>query len=66
LPFLVVLIIRPLQPDHFIIGGGISKKYKKFSSYLSVDVPLRVAHFENNAGIIGAALYAESQLNTSD
>jgi polyphosphate glucokinase len=57
---------RVMSPDHFIIGGGLSKKYKKFSSYLSVDVPLRVAHFENDAGIIGAALYAASQLNSSD
>ena len=57
---------RVMSPDHFIIGGGLSKKYKKFSSYLSVDVPLRVAHFKNDAGIIGAALYAESRLNIKD
>jgi polyphosphate glucokinase len=57
---------RVMSPDHFIIGGGLSKKYEKFSRYLSVDVPLQVAHFENDAGIIGAALYAESQLNSSD
>lgn len=57
---------RVMSPDHFIIGGGLSKKYKKFSSYLSVDVPLRVAHFENDAGIIGAELYAESRLDIKD
>ena len=57
---------RVMSPDHFIIGGGLSNKYEKFSRYLSVDVPLQVAHFENDAGIIGAALYAESQLNSSD
>tara|TARA_E500000318_G_scaffold104231_1_gene109995 strand:- start:228 stop:983 length:756 start_codon:yes stop_codon:yes gene_type:complete len=57
---------RVTSPDHFIIGGGLSKKYEKFSRYLSVDVPLRVAHFENDAGIIGAALYAEYQFNTSN
>jgi polyphosphate glucokinase len=57
---------RVMSPDHFIIGGGLSKKYEKFSDYLSVDVPLRVAHFENDAGIIGAALYAESRLNVKE
>ena len=44
-------------PDLFIIGGGLSKKFDKFKEYLTVEVPVTVAHFKNNAGIIGAAVH---------
>ncbi|WP_238934495.1 polyphosphate--glucose phosphotransferase [Aurantibacter crassamenti] len=53
---------RIMSPDYFIIGGGLSKKFNKFSKHLSIDTPTRVAHFENDAGIVGAALYAASCL----
>ena len=46
------------SPSLFIIGGGISKKFDKFKEHLTVDVPIEVAKFKNNAGIIGAAMYA--------
>ncbi|MCL7754127.1 polyphosphate--glucose phosphotransferase [Polaribacter sp. Z022] len=46
------------SPKLFIIGGGISKKFDKFKEHLIVDVPVEVAKFGNNAGIIGAAIYA--------
>lgn len=46
------------SPGLFILGGGISKKYEKFQEYLTVDIPIEVAHFKNNAGIIGAAMFA--------
>ena len=42
----------------YILGGGISKKFEKFKRFLTVDIPLKPAQFRNNAGIIGAALYA--------
>ena len=45
-------------PEHFILGGGASKKFAKFSDRLDVDATVRVAHFKNNAGIVGAALAA--------
>lgn len=64
--FFLTHLKRVTSPDHFIIGGGLSKKYEKFSRYLSVNVTLRVTHFENDAGIIGAALHAEYQFNTCD
>lgn len=51
-------IVRICSPDHFIIGGGLSKKFNKFKDHLTVDVPIEVAQFKNNAGIIGAAMYA--------
>ena len=45
-------------PEMYILGGGISKKFEKFKRFLTVDIPLKPAQFRNNAGIIGAALYA--------
>lgn len=53
-------LVRVIAPDYFILGGGISKKYDKFKEYLTVDIPIKVAESRNNAGIIGAALYAKS------
>lgn len=50
------------SPSLYILGGGISKKYDKFKEYLTVDVPIKVAEFRNNAGIIGAAMYAHKKI----
>jgi polyphosphate glucokinase len=47
---------RTINPDLFILGGGISKKQDKFLSYLNIATELKIAELENNAGIIGAAL----------
>lgn len=52
---------RVFLPDFVIIGGGISKKFHKFQNILTVDTPIGVAHFKNNAGIIGAAMFAHSK-----
>ncbi|HOT93399.1 MAG TPA: ROK family protein [Anaerolineae bacterium] len=49
-----------LWPDLIILGGGASKKFDKFARYLTVDVPLVQAATLNDAGIIGAAMAAES------
>lgn len=55
--------IRTLfSPNLIILGGGISKKYDKFKQYLSTDVKIKVAKFKNNAGIIGAAMYASKKI----
>ncbi len=53
---------RVFTPDHFIIGGGASKKLGKFVDQLTVNTPVSVAQFKNNAGIIGAAIAAEAAL----
>ena len=50
---------RTFSPNYYIIGGGLSKKFDKFKEYITVDVPIETAQFKNNAGIIGAALFAE-------
>jgi len=51
-------VVRVLSPDHFILGGGASKKLGKFGDQIRVDTPIHLARFRNNAGIIGAALAA--------
>ena len=47
-----------LSPDLFIIGGGISKYYGKFSEYLRAQAQVVPARSLNEAGIIGAAMAA--------
>lgn len=47
------------SPDLFILGGGISKDWQKFIPELSLETPAIPAKLRNQAGIIGAALYAE-------
>ena len=56
-------VVRVFSPDLFIIGGGASKKFDKFSDQITVDVPILIAQFQNDAGIIGAAVGAEKLLH---
>jgi len=49
------------SPNLIILGGGISKKYDQFKEYLNTDIDVKVAEFRNNAGIIGAAMYASKK-----
>ncbi|NNM23584.1 MAG: ROK family protein [Flavobacteriaceae bacterium] len=51
-------IDRVCSPDHYILGGGISKRYEEFGKYLTSKTPIKLAKFRNNAGIIGAAIFA--------
>lgn len=45
-------------PDLFIIGGGLSKSSEKFFPLINIKTPMIPAQFLNQAGIIGAAIYA--------
>ena len=47
------------SPDLFIIGGGVSKKHKKYFPYLKTNAELVPAQLRNKAGIIGAAMAAK-------
>lgn len=49
---------RVCTPDHFILGGGASKKYDQFRDSITVETPIHIARFLNNAGIVGAAMAA--------
>lgn len=46
-------------PELFIIGGGSSKKFDKFESVLTLNTPVVPAKLLNDAGIIGAAMFAQ-------
>jgi len=52
------LVDRLLWPDLIIIGGGVSKKGDKFLHLIEVNAEVVPAQLFNNAGIVGAALFA--------
>jgi polyphosphate glucokinase len=57
----LALMEKLFWPDLIILGGGASKKFDKFKSQLTVETPVKTAAFLNQAGIVGAALYAKSK-----
>lgn len=50
-----------LSPDLLIIGGGVSKSADKFLPYIKLRAEIVPAQMRNEAGIIGAAMYAASK-----
>lgn len=54
----LVVLEKLFWPELFIIGGGISAKHDKFFPRLKTRAPLVPAKFLNQAGIVGAALWA--------
>jgi len=50
------------SPDLFIIGGGASKYHDKFLPRLKLRTPVVAAQLLNEAGIVGAALAVEKQM----
>lgn len=53
-----------LNPDLFVVGGGISKKASRFLPLIHTRAPLVPAELLNTAGIVGAALLAAEQAGT--
>ena len=49
-----------LWPELIVVGGGVSAKHEKFFKYIKTRARLVPAAFLNEAGIVGAALWAES------
>ncbi len=47
-----------LWPDLIIVGGGVSRKSKRFIPRIKLRASIVPARLKNEAGIIGAALYA--------
>jgi polyphosphate glucokinase len=47
-----------LRPEMFVVGGGVSRRADKFLPLISLDAKIVPAHFQNEAGIIGAAYMA--------
>ena len=52
-----------IGPDLIIIGGGVSKNPDVFFPYLKVRAKMVSAELQNEAGIIGAAMYAAQKSN---
>lgn len=46
------------SPDLFILGGGVSRRWEKWSGHLTVPVETVPAALRNEAGIVGAAILA--------
>lgn len=49
---------KVLNPDLFLLGGGVSKKFDNYKPYINVATKVVPAKLLNNAGIIGAAMLA--------
>ena len=54
----VAVLEKLLWPELIIIGGGVSADHRKFFKYIKPRAQLVPAEFFNNAGIVGAALWA--------
>jgi polyphosphate glucokinase len=52
-------------PDLIVLGGSASKKLHKFAPQITTRTPVVPARFLNQAGIVGAALFAEERLGPS-
>lgn len=52
------LLQRYFWPDLVIVGGGVSRRWRKFLPQLTLPTPVAPARLLNDAGIVGAALAA--------
>ena len=54
-----------LSPDHLILGGGISSDFEQYRPFLSTKrAILAPARYRNQAGVIGAGMFAAYRLNS--
>ncbi|MBI9048321.1 MAG: ROK family protein [Anaerolineaceae bacterium] len=51
-----------IYPDLIILGGGISKDIIEYEHFLHVKAKIIPAKYQNQAGLVGAALYAGEQI----
>ena len=59
------LVERLLWPDLIVVGGGVSKKSDKFLPYIDLRTEVVPAQLHNDAGIVGAALFAPPPVDVS-
>lgn len=57
----VHFVEKALWPELIVIGGGISAKHRKFFKYIKPRAQLVAAQFLNEAGIVGAAMWAHEE-----
>ncbi|MEL6625838.1 MAG: ROK family protein [Bacteroidota bacterium] len=55
-------VYKLFYPDMLILGGGVSKKFERYQHKLDVPCPIQPAELLNQAGIIGAALAAQTHV----
>lgn len=55
------LLERYFNPDLFTVGGGVSRMSERFLPYIDISTPIVPAQLRNEAGIVGAALYAQER-----
>ena len=53
---------RLFSPDLFLLGGGGSNKFDEYADRLKLKIPVKPDRLFNRAGLIGAAYYANLQL----
>jgi len=58
----LTMIENLFWPDLIIVGGGVSKKADKFFPLMELRTPIVPAALQNEAGIVGAALWAHARL----
>ena len=54
-----------INPDLFILGGGLSSRFDLFAEYLKNSTKTIPAKLENMAGIVGAAMAAHESLGST-
>jgi polyphosphate glucokinase len=60
------LIEYLLSPNHLVLGGGISTDFYDYQDLIKTRASLRPAFYRNQAGVIGAAIYAAYQTHFID
>ena len=53
----IARVERMFAPSLIILGGGTSKRFHLYEEYLKSEAEIMPAHFKNEAGVIGAAMY---------
>ena len=55
-----------ISPNHLVLGGGISADFSMYKDLLKTRASLQPAFYRNQAGVIGAAIYAAYQTHSAD
>ena len=55
-----------LSPNHLVLGGGISADFSMYKDLLKTRASLQPAFYRNQAGVIGAAIYAAYKTHAYD
>jgi polyphosphate glucokinase len=55
-----------LSPNHLVLGGGISADFSQYKDLLKTRASLQPAFYRNQAGVIGAAIYAAQRIQLSE